>query len=165
MASTDTSDARLLQLEGEIRRQREMIAEMSSRLGRQNDSLDSLKASVMLMIASWHSDVGVALSRLSDTIGEATGDQSGRGGARRQIEGIEKEPVPTIDAPGGPLTELESRVFYLGGQDLTAAEISKTLNISENSLQKICEQLREKTGSSLVLRTGRSRDAESRARR
>lgn len=143
-ASSQNYELRLQQLELEIRRQREVIEEIGSRLGSQNDSLFSLKANVALMVASWHSEVGVRLAKLSKQINNSNADHEGWKVLRRHVDSAQGDFSRHIEGCSPPLTELETRVCLLVGMELTTAEISKTLNISEQSIEKLYRGLRGK---------------------
>jgi uncharacterized coiled-coil protein SlyX len=143
-AGSQTYELRLQQLELEIRRQREVIEEIGSRLGSQDSSLSTLKAHIAVMVATWQSDVGSRLAELTKQINSSNDNNEGWTVLRRQVDTAQGDFSRHIEGCSPPLTELETRVCLLVGMELTTTEISKTLNISEQSVERLYQGLRGK---------------------
>ena len=70
-------ELRLEQLELEVKRQQEQIEQIGSRLGSQNESLMSLQASVALIVATWHGEIGRGLNEISRQIADCSSALTG----------------------------------------------------------------------------------------
>ena len=137
-------ELRLQHLELEIKRQQEAIEQIGSRLGSQDASLGSLKAYVTLMVATWHSEIGVRLDELTRQIDRSTTDDNGWMVLRNHVESAQGDFSRHIAGCSPALTELETRVCLLLGMELTTAEIATTLNLSRLMIEKICSDIRAK---------------------
>lgn len=137
-------ELRLQQLELEIKRQRETIEQIAFRLGSQDGSLSSLKAYVTLMVATWHSEIGIRLNELSKQIDRTTSDDKGWRVLRNYVENAQGDFSRHIEGCSPALTEVETRVCLLLGMELTTSEIAVTLNLSPIMIESICRSIREK---------------------
>lgn len=136
-------EIRLRSLELEIELQRQTITLISARLGSQDVSLSSLKASLALMAATWRSEIGLRLSEITGRIQRAGNDDIWsvlRSGGER----LQGEFSRHIDERGPALTELEARVGLLLAMELTAVEIATTLNLSAATIETTCLSIRGK---------------------
>jgi DNA-binding NarL/FixJ family response regulator len=145
-ASAQSYESRLEQLEAEIRRQREVIAAIDSRLGSQDNSLASLKANVALMVASWQNEMSQRIAELSRQLGSLDQENEGWTVLRRQVESAHGDFARHIDGCSPALTEIETRVCLLVGMELTTGEIARTLNLSEQTIEKLYRELQGKLG-------------------
>jgi DNA-binding CsgD family transcriptional regulator/uncharacterized coiled-coil protein SlyX len=137
-------ELRLQQLELEIKRQRETIEQIGYRLGSQDGSLSSLKAYVTLMVATWHSEIGIRLNELTRKIDRTTADDKGWLVLRNHVESAQGDFSRHIEGCSPALSELETRVCLLLGMELTTAEIASTLNLSQLMIESICSDIRAK---------------------
>lgn len=137
-------EMRLQQLEVAIERQRETLAQIDSRLGAQGGSLDSLKAYLTLMMASWHSEIGIRIDEISRQIESTATDNEGWLILHSHVASANEGLARQIKECSPALTELETRICLLMAMELTMGEIAATLNLPRITVESTCANIRAK---------------------